>query len=210
MNFLKFQNTFANLPVISVAEIEKVFPGFDRNALTRWQEKGFLLKIRNGFYRLASQSVKGDADLFFIANRIYTPSYISLQSAWRFYDFIPEGVFSVTSVSTLKTASFETSFGHFAYRSIKPELFWGYRLEPYLGYRIKMADPAKAVLDFLYLHPRLDSEDHFFELRLNVDELMEKLDLRDLDRYLDLFGSRSLRSRARKFLQFISNHAHAF
>jgi len=34
MKFLYFQQTFAQLPVISVNEMEKAFPDFDRNALT--------------------------------------------------------------------------------------------------------------------------------------------------------------------------------
>lgn len=65
------------------------------NALTRWQKKGYLKKIRSGFYRLTNRPIKGEADLFFIANRIYTPSYISLQPALRWYNFIPEGVFTI-------------------------------------------------------------------------------------------------------------------
>ena len=147
MTFLEFQTTFKDLPVISAIEIEKVFPGFDRNALTRWQKKGYLQKIRRGYYRLTGQPISGDADLFFIANRIYSPSYVSLESAWRWYDFIPEGVFTITSVSTLKTAAFATPLGHFSYRRLKPDLFWGYRLEEYGSFRFKIADPAKAILD---------------------------------------------------------------
>ncbi|GJM32383.1 MAG: hypothetical protein DHS20C18_13840 [Saprospiraceae bacterium] len=207
MTFLDFQQTFAQLPVISVIEIEKAFPGFDRNALTRWQKKGYLQKIRRGFYRLTNWPLKGDSDFFFIANRIYSPSYVSLQSALRWYDFIPEGVFMVTSISTLKTIQFSTPMGSFSYRSIKPNLFWGYQLEQYGDFRIKMADPAKALLDLLYLHPQLDSPDHFYELRLNMFELQEKLNLHDFERYLDHFASPALRSRADSFIQFIETHA---
>lgn len=207
MKFLYFQQTFAQLPVISVNEMEKAFPDFDRNALTRWQKKGYLQKIRRGFYRLTNQAVKGESDLFFIANRIYSPSYVSLQSALRWYNFIPEGVFMVTSVSTLKTIQFATPVGSFSYRSLKPGLFWGYRLEQYGNFRVKMADPAKALLDFLYLHPQLDSPDHFHELRLNSLELQEKLNLHDFARYLEHFASPSLNARADSFIQFIENHA---
>lgn len=207
MKFLDFQQIFAQLPVISISEIEKAFPGFDRNALTRWQKQGYVQKIRSGFYRLTNRPLKGEADFFFIANRIYAPSYISLQSALRWYDFIPEGVFTVISVSTLKTIQLATPIGSFSYRSMKPDLYWGYRLEQYGDFRIKIADPAKAILDLLYLHPNLDSADHFYELRLNMFELQEKLNLHDFDLYLERFSSRALHSRAKSFLQFIANHA---
>ncbi len=207
MTFLQFQHAFAHLPVIPVVEIEKVFPGFDRNALTRWQKKGYITKIRSGYYRLSARVIKNEADLFFIANRIYSPSYISLQSALRWHDLIPEGVFSVTSVSTLKTAGFHTEVGHFLYRSIKPGLFWGYHLVEYEAFRIKIADPAKALLDLLYLHPHLDSAGHFFEMRLNWQDLSEKLDLDVFKKYLTLFNSQMLNRRAHSFIQFLENHA---
>lgn len=207
MKFVDFQQTFAELPVISVTEIEKAFPGFDRNALTRWQKKGYLQKIRSGFYRLINRPLTGEADLFFIANRIYSPSYISLQSALRWYDFIPEGVFTLTSVSTLKTIKFSTPIGSFSYRSLKPGLFWGYRLEQYGNFRIKLADPAKAILDLLYLNPQLATADDFYELRLNMFEIEEKLNLDDFVRYLDHFASTSLRSRANSLIQYIQTHA---
>lgn len=206
MSILDFQSTFAHLPVISISEIEKAFPGFDRNALTRWQKKGYLQKIRRGLYRLTNRPIRGDADLFFIANRMYLPSYISLQSALRWYDFIPEGVFSITSVSTLKTAEFQTAVGHYTFRHIKPALFWGYTLVPYGEYRFKMANPAKALLDYLYLHPQVSSADHFNELRLNMFELQDKLNRQELEKYLNLFDSKSLRERTQRFIQFIEKH----
>lgn len=206
MNFVEFQKTFANWPVIPIVEVEKAFPGYDRNALTRWQEKGYLEKIRSGFYRLTSRPVNGETDLFFIANRIYSPSYVSLNSALRWHDFIPEGVFTITSITTRKTQSFQTPCGHFSFRSIQPELFFGYRMEQYKDFRIKIAEPAKAILDFLYFNPHLNSTDHFFELRLNIWEIREKLDQTVFERYLEIFSSKSLETRAKCLLQFLKNH----
>ena len=195
MTFLEFQNAFATLPVIPVIEIEKLFPGFDPNALTRWQRKGYLEKIRNGFYRLTNQVITGDADLFFIANRIYQPSYISLQSALRWYDFIPEGVFTITSVSTRKTQVFQTPAGTFSYKKLRKELFFGYHLANVGQYRFKIAEPAKALLDLLYLHPHLKTEDDLLELRLNMSEINAQLKEENLDRYLSLFSSKALEKR---------------
>ena len=206
MTFLEFQNTFSHMPVIPVIEIEKAFPGFDRNALTRWQKKGYLEKIRSGFYRLTNRPLRGEAELFFIAKRIYAPSYISLQSALRWYDLIPEAVFTITSVTSRKTENFQTPAGHFSYRTIRRDLFFGYRMDKFENFRVKIADPAKALLDFLYLHPHLDSEDHFFELRLNFWELQEKLNFEDYQNYLQLFSSKSLESRAKKLIQFLKSH----
>ena len=174
--------------------------------MTRWQKKGYLEKIRSGFYRLTNRPIQGEEDLFLIANRIYAPSYISLQSALRWYDFIPEGVFTTTSVTTRKTEEFQTPVGNFSYRSLRRDLFFGYRLEKRGNFRFKIADPAKALLDFLYLHTHLDSEDHYFELRLNFWELEEKLNLKNFEAYLQLFSSKALTARTEKFIKFLKDH----
>ncbi len=206
MTFLEFQKTFANMPVIPVVEIRKAFPRFDRNALTRWQKAGYLVKIRNGFYRLKDSPRKGSSELFFIANRIYQPSYISLQSALSWYGFIPEGVFTITSVSTLKTQNFQTPEGVFAYQTVRKNLFFGYRLEHFGAWRFKIATPGKALLDLLYLNPHLDSEAHFVELRLNFWELKEHFNRREFENYLSLAASPTLTDRAKKFLKFLVSH----
>ncbi len=189
-----------------VVEVEKAFPGFDHNALTRWQQAGYLEKIRNGFYRFAARPVSGERELFFIGNRIYQPSYVSLQSALSWYGFIPEGVFSITSVTTLKTQTFTTSAGNFLYRSLRKDLFFGYRLEAFGNYRFKIADPAKALLDLLYLSPQWNDESHFYELRLNAWEIQEKLNRSDFENYLTVFANQSLTRRAKKLLTLLESH----
>ncbi|MFN4254784.1 MAG: hypothetical protein ACK4Q5_07245 [Saprospiraceae bacterium] len=203
MTFLDFQKRFADLPILSVVEVEKAFPGFDRNALTRWQQAGHLEKIRNGRYRFANRPISGEAELFFIANQIYAPSYISLQSALSWHGFIPEGVFTVTSVTTLKTQIFSTPAGSFAFRTLKPDLFFGYRMENFGAFRFKIADPAKTFLDLLYLSPNLDSDDHFHELRLNFFEVGEKLDPAVFNQYLSVFKSKTLEKRAKSFINYL-------
>ncbi len=206
MNFLAFQKTFGQWPVVPVDEVEKAFPGFDHNALTRWQSTGYLVKIRNGFYRFAERPVKGESELFFIANRIYAPSYISLQSALSWHGLIPEGVFTVTSVSTLKTQSFQTPLGNFSWLHLKPALFFGYQLEALDDFRFKVADPAKALLDLIYLRPALSDAAHFHELRLNFFEIREKFSAADFERYLSIFNSKSLNNRAKALLKFLLEH----
>lgn len=206
MNFLAFQKTFNHFPLIPVTEVEAAFPDFDRNALTRWQQAGYLVKIRNGFYRLADARTLSETNLFFIANRIYMPSYVSLQSALAWYGFIPEGVFTVTSVSTLKTKDIQTPLGFFAYKSVKPDLFFGYRLETFGDFRFKIADPAKTLLDLIYLNPVLTDASQFYELRLNFDEIREKFSPADFEKYVAVFDSKLLTVRANNLLKFLSEN----
>ena len=206
MTFLVFQDAFSDFLVIPAIEIEKRFPQFDKNALTRWQKKGYLKKIRNGFYRLAKTKPTSDQDLFFMANHIYSPSYVSLHSALRWYDFIPEGVFTITSVSTKKTQGIQTSDATFSYQSIRRELFFGYQLKKVRNYRFKIAKPEKAILDFLYLNPHLCSLDDLFELRLNITEIQAQLDMEKLDAYLSLYASKALKKRIIVFKKYLSSY----
>ena len=144
MNYRIFQKAFEAMPVISIKEIEKKFPDFDGNALTRWQKAGYIERLRNGYYRFGEKGIEGNNELFFIANQIYSPSYISLQSAMSWYGFIPEGVFTTTSVSTLKTQFIECPVGHFSYQHIKPNLFLGINLKHLAKFALKLRTQLSA------------------------------------------------------------------
>jgi predicted transcriptional regulator of viral defense system len=51
--------------------------------------------------------------LFMVANKIYEPSYVSLESALAYYKIIPETVLGVTSISSRKTKQHESAWGIF-------------------------------------------------------------------------------------------------
>ena len=90
-----------------------------------------------------------------MANQLLWPSYVSLESALGYYGFIPESVADVTSVSTKKTSRFINSIGRFVYQRIKPDAFRGYRsYKDEAGLECLIAEPEKAVVDFLYLNLR--------------------------------------------------------
>lgn len=201
MNFLTFSDTFSRQRVVSVGEIAKEFPGFSVDNLTNWQKKGYLLKIRNGWYAFPG-TLKTESDLFFLANRLYRPSYVSLETALRYYNFIPESVFSLTSITTVKPAEWRTPVGHFIYRSVKPSLFFGYqpsKTQP----QFLIADAEKTLLDFLYLNPGLAETTDFEGLRFNVDEIADRVDLKRLDAYLSIFSSATLTKRWKNLQKFL-------
>jgi predicted transcriptional regulator of viral defense system len=202
MNFQTFRHTFQSYPIISRIEIEKVFPGFDYKNLAYWQKKAYLQKIRNAWYRLNEKPLDSST-LFFISNQIYQPSYVSLETAMSYYGFIPEGVFKMTAVSTLKTNEFTTAIGHFGYQNLKSNLFFGYTMIPFGDFRFKMATPEKTILDFLYLHPEMTDESHFEEMRLNVREINQSVNQATFHQYCQAFDSKALSSRVDVFLRFI-------
>lgn len=114
----------------------------------------------------------------FTLNRIYRPSYVSLHTALAFYGIIPEAVVQITSVTTMKTASFNNDFGEYSYKSVKENLMFGYDLKPISDERtFQLASPEKALLDLLYLYPFYNTMDELEELRLDEDLLHDDLDL---------------------------------
>lgn len=203
MQIIEFQKRFSPYSVFSLHDIHKLVPDFHRIQLDRWEKKGYLKKIKQGYYSLSDQDIDRDF-LFYTANRIYSPSYVSLEKALKFYGLIPEEIFQITSISTKKTASFTTPVGNFSYRHVKPGVFFGYRLIEFGKKRILMADPEKAVLDYLYLNPHLKTVDDFREMRINREEFLEQIDSKKLEKYLEAFN-KSLARRVNIFLNTVQN-----
>jgi hypothetical protein len=71
--------------------------------------------------------------------------------------------------------------------------------------KILLAEPEKAVLDYLYLNPRLKAADDFREIRINKQEFLEIIDFTKLQRYLKAFENKSLSSRVKIFLNTVKN-----
>ena len=109
-------------------------------------KEGLFLKLRNGLYMLADYP----ANQFLIANRLYEPSYISFDTALSFYGIIPETVYSVISATTKITREFRINNVHFLYHKLKKEAYKGYRAIKYLDNTILIAEPEKALADYLY------------------------------------------------------------
>ncbi len=109
-------------------------------------------------------------DLLITSNRIYAPSYVSLQWALSYYHLIPEGVFSITAATSLKTRHFKTPIGVFSYKHVKPSLLFGYRLIEFEGMAYRLAEPEKAILDYLYSNPSVRTQQDIDSLRLNRNE----------------------------------------
>ena len=198
MRFLDFKDHFEAFRVFSVQDILKWDPAFDTRRLVEWQKKNYVKRIVNRWYLFADSNLDENF-LYLAANRIYSPSYVSFESALAYYRLIPEGVYTITSATTLKTHKFTTSLGAFTYRHLKPELMFGYRLVEVVGQRFKMAEPEKVLLDYMYLNTELQSANDFESLRINQAELRTLLNESKLIEYLALFENKALEKRVNTF-----------
>lgn len=146
-------------------------------------------KVRNGLYVLRIDKPADEA----IANRLYPPSYLSLEYALSHYGIIPESVYSMTSATTRITREFVVGNKSFTYSHIKKQAYRGYKTEKIGSMTILIAEPEKALVDYLY----------FVDLKLKT--LNERFNVRSLNKktvmeYSRLFSRKSLMNLVKKVL----------
>ena len=155
---MRFPEVYKNLAekkyyVFSFEDLCVFYPGQNRSSLrqylSRWRKSGWIGSLRNGLYELTFPEGHGIPD-FFLANKMYRPSYISLETALSYYSILPEVSMAVVSVAPKATRRFKNAHGLFIYRSIRPEAFQGYGIEKHNGFDVLIAEPEKAVADYLY------------------------------------------------------------
>ncbi len=206
MTYFDLRNALLEYKVFSAGDAKKYFPGFDTKRLVEWQKKNYIRKLINKWY-LFTEMALDELLLFRISNCLYQPSYISLESALSFYHFIPEAVYSMQAITTRKTISYKTTAGTFNYRTLKPAFYFGYHILHKDKLPVLVAEPEKALLDYLYLTSGLNTLKDMKELRINYAELQQKVDWKKLDVYAQVFNSKTLDKRI-KHLKKLSLHAH--
>ncbi|MCE5300389.1 MAG: hypothetical protein LLG37_05890 [Spirochaetia bacterium] len=170
MRYMELQEKFGSQGLFSVNEVRAVEPGFYRPRLNEWQKKGYIRKFIRNYYVFSSAG-PDELFLFAAANRVYAPSYISMQSALAYYGLIPDRPLSVLSITSRKTQTFETVFARFVYRKCAVKRFWGYITAGAPGREFLVAEPAKAILDLLYLEPSFRSAEAIAGLRLDMKRI---------------------------------------
>lgn len=204
MHYMDFQKTFKGFSVFSLADIRQAYPEFDRRRLNEWQEKNYIKKIIKGYY-LFSDTAIDEKVVFEIANRIYSPSYISFEMALSYYGLIPESVYGFTSASTRKTSHFATPVGEFFYRTIHPKLFFGFEIVKNNGKSFKIASPEKAFLDIFYIKTGLCDTVDFDGLRVDPAVFRKLVKRNKMNVYLASYREKSLKHRVDNFWRYITH-----
>lgn len=155
MDILSLSRTLraGGLGIFTTADLAALLPGEDRRLLAlqlhHWNRKGWVIRLRRGVYELAWPDRPVISDPC-VANRLYGPSYVSLETALSRYQIVPEVAAQVTSVTALPTRRFLTPRGLFTYFSVRPGAYAGYRVMAEPGGMVLFAEPEKAVVDRLY------------------------------------------------------------
>lgn len=180
---------------IRPANLRVRYGKFDPNVFRRWRNDKVVRKLRNGVYFNEQYTVEGPWDHACISNELYQPSYVSLISAFRFYNFIPEAVYETTAVSTRKTKSFEVRNARFTYQQLAPKLFFGYETLRWKDSEFAVATPEKALLDYAYLTPEMSDHDYVEEMRFDGYEIEKLVNWELLGRMGEWMGSQAAMNR---------------
>ncbi len=167
------------------------------NKIGNMLRHGELLRVHKGLYAIAPELRQGPLSLEILANRVYGPSYLSLEYALSWHSMIPERVTELTSVCLGRSRSFSTPVGVFSYESIKKEAYpEGFSLIDLPdGRTFFMASREKALVDMIEvrrnitLRSRRDMEERLIrDLRIEESTLLS-LNIERVEYFAALYGT---------------------
>ena len=124
-----------------IFEIEKNVTFFA--VLKKLVDNKILIKIERGRYLLNNKDIK----TFNIANLLYSPSYISFETALNFHGMLSQFPYEITSATAKKSMHKKVNDISYSYSHLKNDLFFGYVKKN----NSLIAEPEKALLDQIYL-----------------------------------------------------------
>lgn len=170
-----------------------------RIILSRLSKRGEIIRLKKGMYVSKDFIEKTENKsifpyfLEFLANKIYEPSYLSLEYVLYENNVLTEMPKNFTLITKNKTITFVNKFSTFIYHKVKEELFIGFHIIKTNNFLIYKASKAKALFDFLYLRKReILNKKMVGELRLNLENFSAK-DIKELKKYVDIESSQKMK-----------------
>lgn len=178
INLLDQQLRNSPRPYLTDAELAVLLGGTADSRygkVKRLLAQGKLLHVRRGLYCLTDGiGHRSKVHPYELAQHVYGPSYISLESALSFHQLIPEMTLTVTSVAVKRSRTFMTPLGPFSYLRLPERNFYvGVERIEENEHLFLIATPWKAICDYVFcykkewksLDPLRDS------LRIDIEQL---------------------------------------
>jgi predicted transcriptional regulator of viral defense system len=144
----KEAQTSSILRTDELARKYRIVPAAVTQALSRQEQKELVEHVGSKVYynRLAL-----DGSTRELVNVLREDAYVSLESGLREYGISTQSPRTLTCVTTQRPQEFKARTIAISYRSISPRLYWGFlrKTTRYGSYLI--AEPEKAILDWIYL-----------------------------------------------------------
>ncbi len=176
------------IKIFTIFDFKRVFPRKSpeqiKYFLETQTEQGLLIRLKKGLYALKTDLPPDEQ----IANVLYKPSYISFEYALARYGIIPESPYHLTSATTNPTRIFEVGSQAYSYFTIKQKAYTGYYLGITGDRRVLIAEPEKALVDFLYYVAigKRSINDRFNTSKLDRKKLKEYAKLFERKKILEL------------------------
>lgn len=107
----------------------------------------FILRLKRGLYILVRSNISEQE----IANRLYQPSYLSLEYVMHQKGLLAEAPYEITSITIKPTRKFDIKGKIFSYITVKKSQYGGYVIEKINDRPILTATAQKAKEDYEYL-----------------------------------------------------------
>ncbi|MFY9116290.1 MAG: hypothetical protein WBK97_00085 [Bacteroidales bacterium] len=130
---------------------------FPRNKIAALEKEGKIIRLKRGLYVVSPQVSRQLLSVELLANHLYGPSYVSMESALRNYGLIPEQVYTVRSMTLNRSKKYKTSLGYFEYTTV-PAAYYPIGIVQQIagnGYTYLIASPEKALCDLITATPGL-------------------------------------------------------
>ena len=195
---------------VTTSIIESLYPELkSANKKVTWLEKqGVIIRLKRGLYVINPECSGKTLSSELIANHLYTPSYISMSTALRYYGLIPEAVYVHQSMTVKHPRSFQTPVGNYDYKHISKEAFpIGVRSMYKDNYAFLIASPEKALCDLIansskvILRYMKDVEAYLEQdIRMDMDEFYN-MDANIFEEYINVGKKADSISTLLKFLR---------
>ena len=150
MSFEKDIHKYAEQPLTSqllMDLLREYYRPYDK--INELVKKKTLIKIRRGLY-IVGQNVRSiNPEPSLVSNHLYSPSYVSMDTALSLWGLIPERVFEITCCTTRLNKKFKTPIGTFSYTNI-PLPYYSFGIEKLSltpKQTILIGSPEKALCD---------------------------------------------------------------
>lgn len=150
--------TLGNIPVTS-SVIASLYPDVKTKfaKVAQLERAGEIIRLRRNLFVVNPEETGLPLSSGLIANHLLAPSYVSMQTALRYYGLIPEAVYAIQSMTFKAVKEFNTPVGNYCYYHISRETY------PIGITQIKegnsvyiMATPEKALCDLIANQPGIN------------------------------------------------------
>lgn len=145
----------ALISATAVAEVLKVSNSEANRVLARWNQAGWVSRVKRGLYSPVSLdtgvSTVTMEEPFLVADAIYGPGYIGGFSAIKHWDLTEQIVETVYYFTTKQVKDRHPSHGsvHFRLKTVRPEKVFGIKAVWIGSKKVNISDPTKTIVDII-------------------------------------------------------------